>query len=205
MFDRQLRGAADRPLRALAGVAARGGVSAGGVTLLGLLLGLGAAVAIAAGHRYTALALWLANRLADGLDGAVARRTGATDRGGFIDLVADFVVYAAFVVGVAYDRPPARLAAVVLLATYYVSAVSFLTWSALAERRALARSDNRSLRFAGGLAEGGETIVLYSLICVWPDATTALLWIFAAAVGFTAAQRAVNGWRSLSADVNPHR
>ena len=168
------------------------------VTLVGFALGAGGCIAIAFDRRWFALVLWLANRIADGLDGAVARQVGATDRGGFVDIVADFAVYAGFVVGVAYTQPDARVAAVALLGTYYVSGAAFLAWSSFAERRARTAGDNRSLHFVGGIAEGGETVVVYVLLCVWPAATVGILWVFAAAVGVTALQRVWFGWRSLS-------
>ncbi len=50
---------------------ARAGLSANAVTLVGLALGLGAAGTIATGHVGWGLALMLASRLADGLDGAI--------------------------------------------------------------------------------------------------------------------------------------
>ena len=112
---------------------------------------------------------------------------GATDRGGFVDIVADFAVYAGFVVGVAYAQPDARVAAIVLLLAYYVSGAAFLAWSSLAERRARTPDDNRSLHFVGGVAEGAETIVVYVLLCLWPSATETILWVFAGAVGLTVA------------------
>ena len=198
MLDRRLRAAFDRPLRAVAGRLGEQRVGAETVTVVGFALGAGACVAIAFDQRWLALVLWLANRIADGLDGAVARLFGATDRGGFVDIVADFAVYVGFVVGVAYAQPDARLAAVVVLAAYYVSGAALLAWSSLAERRARTSGDNRSLHFVGGLAEGGETVVVYVLVCVWPGATVAILWAFAAAVSVTALQRVRFGWRALS-------
>jgi phosphatidylglycerophosphate synthase len=199
MLDRRLRRYVDRPLRAVAKRAAALGVRAGWVTAFGFVAGAGACLAIAMGQRMPALALWLANRVADGLDGAIARQTRVTDRGGYIDIVADFAVYGGFVVGVAYARPDARLAAVALLGAYYVSGAAFLAWSSLAERRARAAPDDRSLHFVGGIAEGFETIVVYSLLCVWPAATAEILWAFAVAVAVTAVQRVHFAWRSLSA------
>jgi phosphatidylglycerophosphate synthase len=178
-------------------------VRASSVTLVGLAVGGGAGVAIAFDRRIVALVLWLANRFADGLDGAIARRASATDRGGFIDIVADFVVYGGFVVGVAYARPDARLAAVVLLFAYYMSGTALLAWSSLAERRARVAVDNRSLHFVGGIAEGAETIAVYALLCLWPSATGAIMWAFAAAVGLTAVQRIVFAWRSLNDHGSP--
>ncbi len=80
------------------------------LTAAGWAVGVGACVAVALGLWPLALALWLGNRLLDGLDGAVARAIGPTDRGGFLDIVADFSIYAGFVVGLAIAvRPPAGL------------------------------------------------------------------------------------------------
>jgi phosphatidylglycerophosphate synthase len=145
-----------------------------------------------------ALVLWLANRLLDGLDGPVARATGATDRGGFLDIVADFSVYAGVVVGLAVALPGARLACVVLLATYYASGTAFLALSSLVERRRQVLGDDRSLRFVGGLAEGTETVAVYVLLFLLPRYAELIIWTFAAAVGITAVQRTVAGVRLLT-------
>ena len=99
MLDRYLRPLIDPPLNRLGRGLAWAGIGANAVTLAGLLLGLGAAGAIAWGAPLVALGLILASRLADGLDGAVARATRLSDLGGFLDIVADFVFYAAVVLG----------------------------------------------------------------------------------------------------------
>lgn len=197
MFDAALRRAyapaTDRVARALH----RRSVTAGQATATGFALGLGAAASAAAGWWWPALGLWLTSRVVDGLDGAIARLEGATGRGGFLDLMADFTVYAAFVAGVALQVPSARLAAVVLLCTYYVSGAAFLAWSAAAAEQRAARSgrgglaldDNRSVRFVGGLAEGAETVAVYCLVCLLPHRAAVILWAFAAVVAVTAVQR----------------
>ncbi|MEZ5411073.1 MAG: CDP-alcohol phosphatidyltransferase family protein [Acidimicrobiales bacterium] len=198
MFDAALRRAYAPATDGMARLLHRHSVRAGHATAAGLALGLGAAGSAALGWWWPALGLWLASRALDGLDGAVARLEGATGRGGFLDLMADFTVYAAFVAGVAVRVPSARLAAVALLCTYYVSGAAFLAWSAAAATRqpsagagqgGLALDDNRSLRFVGGLAEGGETVAVYCLICLLPHRAATILWAFAAVVAVTAAQR----------------
>jgi len=150
-----------------------------------------------------ALALWLANRALDGLDGALARATTATDRGGFLDIVADFTVYGGFVLAVAIAEPDARLACAALLVTYYVSGTAFLAWSSLAERRALETGDERSLRFVAGLAEGTETVIAYILFCLFPGRAEEIAWGFAAIVAITALQRTVFAARALRAEPRP--
>lgn len=131
MFDAGLRRVYAPMVDAVARSLHAAGVSAIAVTGAGLVLGLSAAGFAAAGWWWAALGSWLASRVVDGIDGAVARVEGSTASGGFVDLVADFTVYAAFVAGVAVAVPGARLAAVVLLCTYYVSGAAFLAWSSL--------------------------------------------------------------------------
>jgi phosphatidylglycerophosphate synthase len=147
-----------------------------------------------------ALALWLANRALDGLDGAIARARRPTARGAFLDIVADFSIYAGFVLGVAAAEPRARLMCVALLCTYYVSGSALLALSSLLERRGIRPSDGRSLQLLGGLAEGAETIIAYVLLCLLPGSARTIAGGFAVLVAVTALQRIAAGVRLLSAD-----
>nr|WP_240188838.1 CDP-alcohol phosphatidyltransferase family protein [Nakamurella flavida] len=167
------------------------------VTGVGWLAGLGACVAAGTGSWTLALVLWLVNRLLDGLDGPLARRRGATELGGFLDIVADFSVYAGFVLAVAVAVPDARIACLALLVAYYVSGTAFLALSSLLERRGDTGGDGRSLRFVGGLAEGTETVVAYVLFCLFPGHAALIAWVFTAAVAVTAGQRIAFGVRVL--------
>jgi len=163
------------------------------LTGAGWLAGVGACVSAGLGAWPAALVLWLANRVFDGLDGPLARQHEATELGGFLDIVADFSIYAGFVVGVAVDRPQARLACVALLSAYYVSGTAFLALSSLLERRGSSVGDGRSLRFVGGLAEGTETVIVYILFCLLPGQAELIAWLFTVAVAITAGQRVVLG------------
>lgn len=174
------------------------GVGPNTVTLAGWGAGAAACVAAALGWWPAALVLWLTNRTLDGLDGPIARAGTPTERGGFLDIVADFTVYAGFVVAVAIAVPDARLACLFLLAAYYVSGTAFLATSSLMERRRQKFGDERSLRFVGGLAEGTETVIVYVLFCIFPGNAALIAWLFAAAVGITAVQRINFGIRLLS-------
>ena len=185
MTRARLAPALDRGAAVLDGI----GVPAWALTALGLVVGVGACAAAALGRWDLALVLWLANRTLDGLDGPLARLGGASELGGMLDFVADFVVYSGFVVGVAIAEPGARLACVVLLATYLVNNVALLSFSSMVERLRLSFGDERSLRFTTGLAEGTETIVAYVLFCLFPSAAAGIAWGFAALVAVTAVQR----------------
>ncbi len=135
MLDRSARRLLSPSLDAIGGRLAEAGVRPLVVTGAGWIAGVGACVAAGFGQWIPALVLWLVNRLLDGLDGPVARRRGATDLGGFLDIVADFSIYAGFVLAVAIAVPDARVAALALLTAYYVSGTAFLALSSLIERR----------------------------------------------------------------------
>ena len=154
MLDRPARRLLTPALDAVGGRLAAAGVRPLAVTGAGWLAGVGACVAVGFGQWTLGLVLWLVNRLLDGLDGAVARRRGATDLGGFLDIVADFSIYAGFVLAVAIAVPDARLAVLTLLTAYYVSGTAFLALSSLIERR---RSD-RSRSDRGGSDRGGGDV-----------------------------------------------
>jgi phosphatidylglycerophosphate synthase len=189
MLDAALRTRLQPPLDRAAAILGGHGVRAGHVTSLALALGVGACVAAALAAWPAALGLWLANRALDGLDGALARRRGATDLGGFLDFMADFVVYGGFVVGVAIAVPDARVACSALLAAYLLNNVAQLSFASLVEKRGLAFGDERSIRLTPGLTEGTETIVAYVAFCLFPSRAEILAWTFAAMVLFTVGQR----------------
>ena len=176
----------------------RAGIRSGWLTGAGWGLGVGACLAAGTRQWSLALALWLANRAFDGLDGAVARAgTGPTERGALLDIVADFSVYGGFVVAVGVAEPSARMACLALFLAYYTSGTAFLALSSLLERRHSGLADERSLRFVGGLAEGAETIVVYVLFCLVPADSAAIAWVFTSAVAVTAVQRVWIGARHL--------
>lgn len=197
VFDAAARRLVAPACNAAAARVAAAGVSPLAVTGAGWLAGVAACLAAAAGRWWIALGFWLINRLLDGLDGPVARLRGATELGGFLDIVADFSIYAGFVVAVAVARPEARLACVALLCAYYLSGTAFLALSSLLERRGSSIGDARSLHFVGGLAEGTETIVVYVLFCVLPHGAAPIAWVFTAAVAVTAVQRVALAVRVL--------
>lgn len=204
MLDARARAVLSGPLERVTVVLDRPAVTPGRLTALGVLTGLASAGSAAAGWWPAAAALWLLSRLADGLDGPLARRRGTADdsgAGGFLDISADFLVYGAFVVGVAVGVGGPALPFLLVLLAYYVNGTVFLAFSSIAERTGR-RDDGhlsrgRSLSFLGGLAEGGETIAVHTLWCLLPGFAHGIAWGWAAAVGVTAAHRVITGYRRL--------
>jgi len=192
MLDAPLRRVIDPPLDRLGrGIAARG-VRADAVTLAGFGLGVCAIAAIARGAFGWGLALLLANRALDGLDGAVARARGVTDLGGYLDIVLDFLVYAGVVFAFALADPEANaLAAAFLVTSFMGTGSTFLAFAVMAAMRGLdtGARGRKSLYYLGGLTEGSETIAVFVAFCLWPAWFPALAWAFGALCWVTTATR----------------
>jgi phosphatidylglycerophosphate synthase len=188
LFIRVFKG----PLTAAGDRLAARGVEAHTVTVVGAAFGLLAAGAIASQWYQIGLALFVLNRMCDGLDGAVARAAGPTDFGGFIDLVADFVVYAALAGAFALADPRFVPIAVLLMISFAGTGTAFLAYAAIAAKRGLDPTANhgpKSLFYVGGLTEGAETIAFFAVACLWPAWFPVTGAIFAAACWVTVAQR----------------
>jgi len=184
-----------------AGMLVRRGIGADSVTLAGFALGIAAAVAIASGLFGWGLALLLASRLADGLDGAVARLTSPTDRGSFLDVTLDFLFYASIPLAFAIEAPGQNaLPAAVLLAAFIGTGSSFLAFAVLAERRGLTSSayPEKGFYYLGGLTEASETLICFALMCLWPEHFAGWAYAFASLCALTIAARIVGGARMLS-------
>lgn len=197
MLDGLMRRLIDPPLTRAGKTLAAAGVGADAITLTGLACGLGCAAMIAVSADAAALLLLALSRLCDGLDGAVARATGKTDRGGFLDIVCDFVFYGAVPLGFAL-RDPALLGlpAAVLLFTFYVNGASFLAFAAVAAKRGMetAARGVKSIYFTAGLAEGTETILAFASMILFPAWFPLIAYAFAGLTLMTAISRVAFAW-----------
>ncbi|GAB4387067.1 CDP-alcohol phosphatidyltransferase family protein [Albidovulum sp.] len=201
MLDRHLMPVLRPPLARAARAFVRRGIGADQVSVAGFVLGLAAVAALALGQFAAALVLILANRIADGLDGAIARQTGPTDRGAFLDIAFDFVFYALVPLGFALADPAANaLAAAVLIAAFVGTGSSFLAFATLAARRGMTAEDypSKGIYYLGGLTEGAETIALFVAMCLWPAAFPALALGFAALCAITTVSRWRQGWTAFT-------
>ena len=200
MLDRAATALLKPVLDRMAARLVRAGVGADGITLAGFALGLAAAAAIALHLPIAGLMLMALSRLCDGLDGAVARQTRPTDRGAFLDITLDFLFYASIPLAFALADPAANaLAAAVLLAAFIGTGSSFLAFAALAGQRGIASLayPEKGLYYLGGFTEATETLLCFTLMCLWPQHFAPLALGFAALCGLTIAARLAAGWRLL--------
>lgn len=181
MLDATLRTLIDPPLGKAARVVKKAGITANAITVVGFLPGLGAAIALGLGNFWIALLLIAANRIMDGLDGAVARQTQPSDLGGYLDIVSDFIFYGAVPFGFAVAAPEVNaLPAAFLLVSFIGTGSSFLAYAIVAEKRKITTDirGRKSFYYLGGLTEGTETIAFFIACCLLPQHFPVLAWIF---------------------------
>ena len=180
MLDPIARKLIDRPLDALA-TQVSPKISANSISIIGFLIGTLSFIAIIKGQFTLALIFLALNRLCDGLDGAVARRRTPTDLGAYLDILADFILWALLPVGFLLYDPQNAFAAALLLSSFAMSMTAFLTFAMLAEKRGLSTQaqGKKSFYYLAGLAEGTETILFFALVMLWPDCFAPAALIFA--------------------------
>ncbi|NVE93509.1 CDP-alcohol phosphatidyltransferase family protein [Altererythrobacter lutimaris] len=191
MLDAKLRPLIDPPLNKAGAWLAREGISANLLTLSGLVIGLLGAVAIAMEHYWLGLALIIANRLFDGLDGAVARASKPTDLGGYFDIVADFAFYVSIPLAFGIADPANLLPALVLVASFVLTGTSFLAFAVIAAKRGedTDAHGKKSFFYSTGLAEGAETIAVFIAMALFPAWFAPIAFVYAGLCVLTVFQR----------------
>ncbi len=166
MLDRHLHPRIKPLLHQCVRVLDKPGITPDGLTLVGFAIGVLALPFLALGWYLAALIVILLNRLLDGLDGALARRRGLTDAGGFLDISLDFLFYALVPFGFILAAPEQNaLAGGWLLFAFIGTGSSFLAFAALAAKHQIDNPGyaHKSFYYLGGLTEGSETILLFVL------------------------------------------
>ncbi len=196
MFDAKLRPFIDPPLNAFGKALAKMGVHANHVTVFSLIAGLGAALAIYYGEYTIALLCVIVSRLGDGLDGAVARATQKTAFGGYLDIVSDFIFYVSVPLAFGFSNPEYLPYAFVLVASFTLTGVSFLAFASIAAEKRIETTAHgeKSFFYSTGIAEGGETVIAFILMCLLPAHFILIASLFATMCFLTVAQRTLSAY-----------
>ena len=191
MLDAHLRPYVDRCLNPVGAVLARAGVTADQISFVGFGLGMGAALAVALGSELAAVILIIANRVCDGLDGAVARASDTSDLGAYLDITLDFLFYSAIPFAFAVADPDKALAACFLIFSFVGTGSSFLAFAVIAQKRGISTEmrGKKGFFYLGGLTEGSETIIFLLIVALRPDFFVPLAWAFAALCWITTVTR----------------
>ena len=188
MLDRRILDLAHGLLESVAGKLVTQGIKADHVSWLGFSLGLAAVPLITLHQEFWAIACILLNRLADGIDGSIARLTRPTDRGAFLDIALDFLFYSSIPLAFALAYPQQNgLAAAVLIYAFVGTGSAFLAFAIIAAKQ--------GFYYLGGLTEATETILAFILMCLLPDHSPLLAYGFAALCALTTITRIAAGMK----------
>ena len=195
MFDGNFRAEAERKLQPVGQQLKRTGITADHITLLGVAISIGAAVAIGAGALRAGLALLILTALPDLLDGAVAKASGtASKRGAFFDSVADRFTDAMLLGGVAWYLSTSHPGHIAVLPLAVLGASMLISY----ER---AKAESLGFDAKGGLMERAERMILLGFGLLFNVILIPVLWVMLALTMVTAAQRFVKVWKQASATV----
>jgi phosphatidylglycerophosphate synthase len=196
MLDRFLNAALQRPLQRIATGLVALGLRANQMTWAGFVMGLTAIPLIAMEHADWALLSIGFNRLADGLDGAMARLTRPTDLGAFLDISLDFLFYALIPLAFVLADPASNgLAGAVLIYSFIGTGCTFLAFAVLAAKRGTTSTayPAKGFYYLGGLTESTETIAVFVLMCLVPQWFALLAFGFAGLCALTTVTRIAAG------------
>ena len=206
MLDRFLNAALQRPLQRMASGLLALGLRADQMTWVGFVVGLTAIPLIALGHADWALLSIGLNRLADGLDGTMARLTRPTDLGAFLDISLDFLFYASIPLAfVLADPTDNGLAGSLLIYSFIGTGCTFLAFAVLAAKRGStsAAYPAKGFYYLGGLTESTETIAVFVLMCLLPQWFGLLAFGFACLCALTTVTRIAAGMSVFSSETRP--
>ena len=193
MFDGHWRSTVDKGLTPIGESLRKTGVSADAVTIVGILMAAGAAVAIGAGYLRLGLLLLVLTGVPDALDGAVAKASGtSSSRGAYFDSVADRFTDALLFGGVAWHLSSVRPGSRIVMLPVALMAVAML----VSYQRAKAESLGFDAK--GGLMERAERFIVLGFGLLFSELLIGVLWVMFALTAVTAVQRFVKVWRQAS-------
>lgn len=200
MLDKYLVPVVRKPCKRVAYRLATFEITANQISIAGFVAGCLCVVSIAYGQFWLALVLLAANRVADGIDGELARLSKPTDAGAFLDICLDFNFYALFPIGFALHNPETNaLPAAILIASFIGTSSSFLAFSGYAQQRGIDHPEfgYKGLYYLDGLMEGAETILFFVLMCIFDTFFPQLALLFAALCVITTANRLFFSYSTL--------
>ena len=146
-------------------------IKANYITFIGFLFGICCAFLITQAMFIAAIIFLFFNRFFDGLDGAMARISGPTDLGAFYDIVCDFIFYSAFPLAFIVLDVNNSYHIGFLLLSFVATQSTFLTSAWIIEKNKIdiLNTQKKSFFYSGGITEGFETIICFSLMLIFYD------------------------------------
>ena len=194
MFDGKFRTPVDKAVKPVGAALRRTGLTPDHLTVLGLLVGVGAAIAVGAGNLRLGLVLVILAALPDLLDGALAKASdSSSQRGAFFDSTVDRVTDTFLLGGIAwYFATDPQFSGQLAMLPFAIAGVSSL----ISYQRAKAESLNIDAK--GGLMERAERIIAICVGLAFDALLIPILWAMLVLTSITALQRFVKVWQQAA-------
>jgi CDP-diacylglycerol--glycerol-3-phosphate 3-phosphatidyltransferase len=194
MFDGHWRSPIERGLAPIGESLRNAGITADVITVIGIAMAGGAAVAIGAGHLRLGFFLLILTGVPDALDGAVAKASGASSkRGAFFDSVSDRLTDALLFGGLAWYFASTRDGHLVMLPVALMAVAMLISYQR-------AKAESLGYEAKGGLMERAERFIMLAFGLLFSELLVGVLWIMLVLSTLTAGQRFVKVWRQASAE-----
>ena len=196
MLDPYIRIIIEPTLNAIGRQLVKIGVAANTMTFMGFICGILAIIAITLGQYHLAAVFIICNRIADGLDGAIARHIKLTNFGGFLDIVCDFIIFSGIVFTFGVTKPESLIYASFLIFSFIGPITSFLAYAIVASKKQVSaeRRGQKPLYYLGGICEGTETAIVLVMFCLMPQYFNTLCVAFGLLCWLTTVGRIYNAW-----------
>ncbi len=192
MFDGTFRKPVDKAVKPIGNALRKTGLTPDHLTILGLLVGIAAAVAIGSGRLRLGLVLVILAALPDLFDGALAKATdAASQRGAFFDSTVDRVTDAFLLGGIAWYFASTESPHMSLLPFAVMAVSSIISY----ER---AKAESLGIEAKGGLMERAERIIALCVGLLIPVLLIPILWVMLVLTTVTAIQRFIKVWRQAA-------
>jgi CDP-diacylglycerol--glycerol-3-phosphate 3-phosphatidyltransferase len=192
MFDGKFRTPVDKAVKPIGNALRKTGLTPDHLTILGLLVGISAAVAIGAGRLRLGLLLVILAALPDLFDGALAKATdAASQRGAFFDSTVDRVTDAFLLGGIAWYFASTESPYMSILPFAVMAVSSIISY----ER---AKAESLGIEAKGGLMERAERIIALCVGLLFPVLLIPILWVMLVLTSITAVQRFVKVWKQAA-------
>jgi CDP-diacylglycerol--glycerol-3-phosphate 3-phosphatidyltransferase len=192
MFDGTFRKPVDKAVKPIGNALRKTGLTPDHLTILGLIVGIAAAVAIGAGQLQLGVLLVILAALPDLFDGALAKATDASSqRGAFFDSTVDRVTDAFLLGGIAWYLAGAESPYMTILPFAVMAVSSIISY----ER---AKAESLGIEAKGGLMERAERIIALLVGLLFPVLLIPILWIMLVLTTITAIQRFIKVWKQAA-------
>jgi CDP-diacylglycerol--glycerol-3-phosphate 3-phosphatidyltransferase len=196
LFDGNFRTSVDRYTKPVGGALVKVGITADVLTVTGVLVAVGCAVAIGAGHPLWGLGLLILSGLPDLLDGPVAKASGMSSiRGAFFDSVCDRISDTLVLGGIAWYFAQTESPETVVLPLAVLGASQFLSYMR-------AKAEIFGFDAKGGIMERAERVLALAVGLAFSAILVEVLWVILALTLVTCIQRFAKIWKQAT-DENP--